>query len=503
MTSSSPKTRKSSTKSKAKRGSKAKKAAAIKAVQKLSKTPPPFRNKVVDKKGLKNLVAWAFKHHGTAATAAMADNLKDLGFRYATQAAVSISVDDLKVPEAKQDLLGQAEELITATEECYRLGEITEVERHTKVIDTWTETNERLVDAVKKNFNQNDPLNSVWMMANSGARGKAGGIIICNSSLEVAQAADKLLGKKLVTNQTGPEGKITNRVYIEEATDIKKELYLGLVFDRSSESIMVVASTEGGMSVEEISKKKPETIIRSKIEVAVGMQKFQAREIAFGLKIEPNLIARAADTIIGCYRAFSELDATMVEVNPLVISNQDQILALDCKMSFDNNALFRRNQVSELRDKTQENPNEVYASDRGLNYVSLDGNIGNIINGAGLAMASMDMIKLAGGEPANFLDVGGGATPEKIVKAFKLISMDEKVKVILVNIFAGINRCDWVAEGIVQALEKIEIKVPIVIRLAGTNVEKGNKILKESKIKYIEANTLEDAANKAVKALGN
>ncbi len=346
---------------------------------------------------------------------------------------------------------------------------------------------------------------SKWVVKaqiHSGARGKAGGIIVCNSPLEVAQAADKLLGKKLVTNQTGPEGKITNRVYIEEATEIKKELYLGLVFDRSSESIMVVASTEGGMSVEEISKNKPETIIRSKIEVAVGMQKFQAREIAFGLKIETKLIARAADTIIGCYRAFSELDATMVEVNPLVISNQDQILALDCKMSFDNNALFRRNQVSELRDKTQENSNEVYASDRGLNYVSLDGNIGNIINGAGLAMASMDMIKLAGGEPANFLDVGGGATPEKIVKAFKLISMDKKVKVILVNIFAGINRCDWVAEGIVQALAKIEIKVPLVIRLAGTNVEKGNKILKESKINYIEAKTLEDAANKAVKALG-
>jgi len=347
---------------------------------------------------------------------------------------------------------------------------------------------------------------SKWVVkaqVHSGARGKAGGIIVCKTPLEVAQAADRLLGKKLVTKQTGPEGKITNRVYIEEATEIKKELYLGLVFDRSSESIMVVASTEGGMSVEEISKKKPESIIRSKIEVAVGMQKFQAREIAFGLEIEPKLIPRAADTIIGCYRAFSELDATMVEVNPLVISNQEQILALDCKMSFDNNALFRRNQVSELRDKSQENTNEVYASDRGLNYVSLDGNIGNIINGAGLAMASMDMIKLAGGEPANFLDVGGGATPEKIVKAFKLISMDEKVKVILVNIFAGINRCDWVAEGIVQALEKIEIKVPIVIRLAGTNVDKGNKILKESKIKYIEANTLEDAANKAVKALSN
>ncbi len=335
----------------------------------------------------------------------------------------------------------------------------------------------------------------------SGARGKAGGIIVCNSPLEVAQATDKLLGKKLVTNQTGPEGKIVNRIYIEEATDIEKELYLGLVFDRSSESIMVVASTEGGMSVEEIAKEKPETIIRSKIEVAVGIQSFQARELAFGLGIESDLIARASDTIIGCAKAFSELDATMVEVNPLVISKQKQILALDCKMSFDNNAMFRRNKVSELRDKSQEDEKEVYASDRGLNYVSLEGNIGNIINGAGLAMASMDMIKLAGGEPANFLDVGGGATPEKIVKAFRLITMDKKVKVILVNIFAGINRCDWVAEGIVQALEKIEVKVPLVIRLAGTNVEKGNKILKDSKINYIEASTLEEAANKAVAAL--
>ena len=345
---------------------------------------------------------------------------------------------------------------------------------------------------------------SKWVVKaqiHSGARGKAGGIIVCDSPLEVAQATDKLLGKKLVTNQTGPEGKIVNRIYIEEATDIEKELYLGLVFDRSSESIMVVASTEGGMSVEEIAKEKPETIIRSKIEVAVGIQSFQARELAFGLGVDPELIARASDTIIGCAKAFSELDATMVEVNPLVISKQKQILALDCKMSFDNNAMFRRNKVSELRDKSQEDEKEVYASDRGLNYVSLDGNIGNIINGAGLAMASMDMIKLAGGEPANFLDVGGGATPEKIVKAFRLITMDKKVKVILVNIFAGINRCDWVAEGIVQALEKIEVKVPLVIRLAGTNVEKGNKILKDSNINYIEASTLEEAANKAVAAL--
>ena len=345
---------------------------------------------------------------------------------------------------------------------------------------------------------------SKWVVkaqVHSGARGKAGGVILCNDPLEVAQAADKLLGKKLVTIQTGPAGKIVNRVYIEEVTEIDKELYLGLVFDRGSECIMVVASTAGGMSVEEISNKKPETIIRSKIEVAVGMQGFQAREIAFSLGIEHELVSRTADVIIGCYRAFSELDATMVEINPLVITKDKHVLALDCKMSFDNNALFRRNEVSELRDKSQENPSEVYATDRGLNYVGLDGNIGNIINGAGLAMASMDMIKLAGGEPANFLDVGGGATPEKIVKAFKLVSSDEKVKVILVNIFAGINRCDWVAEGIVQALEQIKIEMPLVIRLAGTNVEEGNKILKDSKINYIEASTLEDAANKAVEAL--
>ena len=345
---------------------------------------------------------------------------------------------------------------------------------------------------------------SKWVVKaqiHSGARGKAGGVILCNTPLEVAQATDKLLGKKLVTNQTGPEGKIVNRIYIEEATDIEKELYLGLVFDRSSESIMVVASTEGGMSVEEISNKKPETIIRSKIEAAVGIQEFQAREIAFNLGIETGLISRTAEVIEGCYRAFSELDATMVEVNPLVITKDKHVLALDCKMSFDNNALFRRNDVSELRDKSQENPSEVYASDRGLNYVGLEGNIGNIINGAGLAMASMDMIKSAGGEPANFLDIGGGATPEKIVKAFKLVSSDEKVKVILVNIFAGINRCDWVAEGIVQALQTIKIDMPLVIRLAGTNVEKGNKILKESNINYIEAHSLKEAASKAVEAL--
>jgi malate-CoA ligase subunit beta len=335
----------------------------------------------------------------------------------------------------------------------------------------------------------------------SGARGKAGGIIVCKNEQEVSEAANKLLGKTLVTHQTGPEGKTVQRVYVEEGTDIKKEFYLGLVFDRSTESIMVVASSEGGMSVEEIAEEKPESLIKTRIEAAVGMQSFQAREIAFALGLEAKAINRCAQAILGAYKAFSTSDATMVEINPLVLTGDDHVLALDCKMSFDDNALFRNPQLSELRDKSQEDPKETYAADRGLNYIPLDGDIGNIINGAGLAMASMDMIQLAGGQPANFLDVGGGATPEKFVKAFKLISGDPNVKVILINIFAGINRCDWVAQGIVDALAQITIEQPLVIRLAGTNVDEGIKILKDSKIDYIEAFTLEDAANKAVKAL--
>ena len=335
----------------------------------------------------------------------------------------------------------------------------------------------------------------------SGARGKAGGIIVCKNEQEVSEAANKLLGKTLVTHQTGPEGKTVQRVYVEEGTDIKKEFYLGLVFDRSTESIMVVASSEGGMSVEEIAEEKPESLIKTRIEAAVGMQSFQAREIAFALGLEAKAINRCAQAILGAYKAFSTSDATMVEINPLVLTGDDHVLALDCKMSFDDNALFRNPQLSDLRDKSQEDPKETYAADRGLNYIPLDGDIGNIINGAGLAMASMDMIQLAGGQPANFLDVGGGATPEKFVKAFKLISGDPNVKVILINIFAGINRCDWVAQGIVDALAQIKIEQPLVIRLAGTNVDEGVKILKDSKIDYIEAFTLEDAANKAVKAL--
>jgi len=335
----------------------------------------------------------------------------------------------------------------------------------------------------------------------SGARGKAGGIIVCKNEQDVSDATNKLLGKTLVTHQTGPEGKTVHKVYIEEGTDIKKEFYLGLVFDRSSESIMVIASSEGGMSIEEIAEEKPESIVKTKVEAAVGLQAFQAREIAFGLGLEGKAINRCAQAILGTYQAFCSSEATMAEINPLVLTGDDQILALDCKMTIDDNALFRNSNLLELKDETQEDPKETYAAEQGLNYIPLDGDIGNIINGAGLAMASMDMIQLAGGQPANFLDVGGGATPEKFVKAFKLISGDSNVKVILINIFAGINRCDWVAQGIVDALAQINIEQPLVIRLAGTNVDEGIKILKDSKIEYIEASTLEDAANKAVKAL--
>ncbi len=334
----------------------------------------------------------------------------------------------------------------------------------------------------------------------SGARGKAGGIKVCGTDHEIWEAADELLGKRLVTHQTGPRGKVVHRLYVEAATDIDREIYLGFVLDRQSERVMVVASGEGGMEIEEIAVNKPQSILRQAVEPAVGMQDFQCREIAFGLALPPALVSQAVTTIQGCYRAFRDLDATMVEINPLVVTKDGRLLALDAKMGFDDNALFRHANVSELRDKSQEDPREMAAADRGLSYVGLDGNIGCIINGAGLAMATMDMIKHAGGEPANFLDIGGGASPERVAKAFNLVLSDEKVQAILVNIFAGINRCDWVAEGVVQAVRKTELKVPLVVRLSGTNVEEGRKIVQNSQLPIITAETLADAADKAVAA---
>ncbi len=334
----------------------------------------------------------------------------------------------------------------------------------------------------------------------SGARGKAGGIKVCSNDEEIWNAADELLGAKLITNQTGPQGKVVHRLYIEAATDIKREIYLGFVLDRAAEQVAVVASAEGGMEIEEIAREKPESIIRVAVEPAVGMQPYQARKIAFGLGLEKGQISQMVTTILGCYRAMRDLDGTMVEINPLVITGDGRVLALDAKMSFDDNALFRRPNISELRDKSQEDPREMKASDRGLNYVGLDGNIGCIINGAGLAMATMDMIKHAGGEPANFLDIGGGASPERVAKAFNLVLEDQKVETMLVNIFAGINRCDWVAEGVVQAVKSIDLKIPLVVRLSGTNVEKGKQILKDSGLQISMADTLREAADKAVQA---
>src|SRR3990170_5035513 len=334
----------------------------------------------------------------------------------------------------------------------------------------------------------------------SGARGKAGGIKVCKTDAEIEQGAEGLLGKKLATIQTGPAGKLVSRLYIEEATDIDKEIYLAFVMDRGAERIVVVASAAGGMEIEEISHKQPDTIIRVAVDPAVGMQQFQAREVAYGLGVDPEIINKLVPTILACYRAFRDLDATMVEINPLVITKDKNLFALDAKMSFDDNALFRRPHIAELRDKSQEDPRETYASDRGLAYVGLDGDIGCIVNGAGLAMATLDMIKLAGGEPANFLDIGGGASPERVTKSFKAVLRDKNVKAILVNVFAGINRCDWVAKGVVDAIKELEIKLPIVVRLAGTNVEEGRRIIDSSGLTMISADTLAEAAQKAVAA---
>ena len=346
----------------------------------------------------------------------------------------------------------------------------------------------------------------LWVVkaqVHTGGRGKAGGVKLCRSEDEVMEAADDLLGKKLVTHQSGPQGKIVYRLYVEGGVAIVKELYLGFVLDRKSERVMVVASSEGGMEIEDIAAEKPQSIFKVSVEPAVGMQAFQAREIAFALGLAPSQIQSAVNAILGCYRAFEELDATMVEINPLIVTEDDHVMALDAKMTFDDNAMFRHPALAELRDKSQEDPRETHANDRGLSYVGLTGKIGCIVNGAGLAMATMDMIKLAGGEPANFLDIGGGATPERVAKAFKLVTMDKNVEAILVNIFAGINRCDWVAEGVVQALEKNPVGVPVIVRLAGTHVEEGRKILARSGLPIIRANTLAEAAERAVSAWKN
>lgn len=336
----------------------------------------------------------------------------------------------------------------------------------------------------------------------SGARGKAGGIKVCSHEREVAEVADALLGKRLVTQQTGERGKGVYRLYVEAAVAAESEIYLGFVLDRSAERLMVVASAAGGTDIEEIVAQDPDSIVRVNVEPAVGLQSFEAREIAFSVGLDPSLVPSAVQLMTACHRMILDLDATMLEINPLAVTTDGRLLALDAKMIFDDNALFRHQDVSELRDKSQEDPRERTAVDRGLSYVGLDGNIGCIINGAGLAMATMDMIKHAGGEPANFLDIGGGASPERVLKAFRLVLSDDSVEAVLVNIFAGINRCDWVAEGVVQALRQLEVPVPVVVRLSGTNVDEGRQILADADVGVITADSLAEAGSRAVESIG-
>ena len=334
----------------------------------------------------------------------------------------------------------------------------------------------------------------------SGARGKAGGVKLCNSHQEIAEFCDKFLGNKLVTLQTGPEGKMVSSIYVEEVSNISKELYFSIVLDRATQKVTLVASTEGGMDIEKVAEETPEKIAKIVIDPAVGMQAFQSRQLAFTLDLPNEAVGVASRAVMKCYRAFRDTDANLLEINPLVLTSDNRILAIDAKMTFDINALYRRPEIFEFRDKTQEDPRETIAAEHDLSYIGLDGNIGCIINGAGLAMATMDMIQHAGGEPANFLDIGGGASSERVATSIELVLSDKNVEAILINIFAGINRCDWVAQGIVDLLNKRDINVPLVVRLSGTNVEKGQKILKDSGKKVITAETLADAAHKVVDA---
>ncbi|MCC6501993.1 MAG: ADP-forming succinate--CoA ligase subunit beta [Deltaproteobacteria bacterium] len=334
----------------------------------------------------------------------------------------------------------------------------------------------------------------------AGGRGKAGGVKLAKSREEAGSIAKELLGKVLVTHQTGPAGKEVKKVYVEEGCQIARELYVGLVVDRSTQRVVMMASTEGGVEIEEVAAKTPEKILKEFIDPAVGLIPFQGRKLAFGLGIDKSLINKAVKFMTGLYNAFVASDASMAEINPLVVTKGGDIIALDAKMSFDDNALFRHKDIEEMRDLDEEDPKEVAAARFNLNYVTLDGNIGCMVNGAGLAMATMDMIKLSGGNPANFLDVGGGANKEQVTAAFKLITSDPNVKGVLVNIFGGIMRCDIIAEGIMAAAKDVGLKVPLVVRLQGTNVEQGRKLLAESGLNIITAENMDEAAEKAVKA---
>ncbi len=332
----------------------------------------------------------------------------------------------------------------------------------------------------------------------AGGRGKGGGVKVARSPEQAEQLAGQILGMTLVTHQTGPEGRLVQRVLVEEGLQMTRELYLGVVIDRGAGCPVMMASSEGGMEIEKVAEETPHLIKKAFVDPAVGLQPFQARQLAFGIGLEPALVPKAVALMLAIYDAFVKSDASMVEINPLVTTADGKVLALDAKMSFDDNALYRHSEIRELRDLAEEDPLEIEASRFSLNYIKLDGTIGCMVNGAGLAMATMDIIKLAGGEPANFLDVGGGANAEQIRNAFKILMSDTSVKAVLINIFGGILRCDVLAEGVINAVKDLHVTVPIVVRMEGTNVEKGKQMLLESGLKFATADTMGEAAQKVV-----
>ncbi len=345
------------------------------------------------------------------------------------------------------------------------------------------------------------PVRVVKAQIHAGGRGKGGGVKVVDTLEKLKSAAEDILGMQLVTHQTGPEGQQVKRLYIEEGCNIARELYLGVLVDRASNRISMIASTEGGMDIEEVAAKTPQKIISIPIDPTTGLQPHHARRIAFALNLEGQQIRQAIKFFTGIYTAFTELDASLIEINPLAVLEDGTLLALDAKMNFDSNALFRHPEIEELRDEDEEDPAESEAVAHDLSYIKLDGNIGCMVNGAGLAMATMDIIKLYGGSPANFLDVGGGASTERVTVAFKIILSDPGVKAILVNIFGGILRCDVIAQGILEAVQQVQIHVPVVVRMEGTNVERGKTILAESGLPFLLADGMADAAEKAVLAL--
>jgi succinyl-CoA synthetase beta subunit len=335
----------------------------------------------------------------------------------------------------------------------------------------------------------------------AGGRGKGGGVKLAKNPDEAYEIAKSILGMTLVTHQTGPEGRLVRKVLVEEALDIARELYLGVTLDRAASRPVMMVSKSGGMEIEEVAAKDPTAILREPLDPSLGMFPFQARRLAFALALEGSAYKKALDFLPALFRAYVETDASLAEINPLVVTRSGEIFALDAKMNFDDNALFRHPEIKEMRDVSEEDPLEVEASKFGLNYIKLDGNVGCMVNGAGLAMATMDIIKLHGGEPANFLDVGGGASEEQVKNAFRIILSDKNVKAVLINIFGGIMRCDIIAKGVVAAVTEMGLQIPVVVRLEGTNVDEGKRILRESGLKITPAEDLGDAAEKVCKAV--